>query len=269
MKTRRDIETVLTGWLNKVAGDWADEAIKTIASRAFVYAFPKADNTTDAVVFGLDLEGRRLLVRLIKRGTPTEPYFDHWALPGGFLNMDEPLEECARRELREETGIELAYMEQLYTFGKPDRDPRGRVIAVAYWGIVRPDQVEEIGGLDDASDSRWFDVADLPTLAFDHGDIIAHALQRLRGKLRWQPVGIWLLPEEFTLAELRGVYEIILGRPVDPGSFRRKIKPHQARGVLVDLQRARKASVGRPAALYRFDEAAYNQLTQDGLEFEV
>lgn len=235
----------------------------------YTYKFPKADNTTDAVVFGLDLAARKLKVLLILRGREGEPFYGCWALPGGFLNMDESLDRCVRRELQEETGLDLAYLEQLYTFGRPDRDPRGRVISVAYWGIVRPDQVT-VKGQDDAKEARWFDVDRLPELAFDHAEILDMAVKRLRGKLRWCPVGVWLLPEEFTLSELRTVYEVILGKEIDKGNFRRKVLAHtQVGGCLASTGAHRQQAAGRPAAVYRFDADAYKRLVREGLDFEV
>lgn len=236
---------------------------------SYTYEYPKADNTTDAVVFGLDLETRRLMVLLIERGREGEPFFGCWALPGGFLDMGEDLDTCVKRELEEETGLRLSFMEQLYTFGRPDRDPRGRVISVAYWGIVRPDQVT-VQGMDDAKEARWFNVNDLPELAFDHDEILSLALKRLRGKLRWCPVGVWLLPKEFTMAELRTVYEIILGRTLDKGNFRRKILPHmKPDGCLPPTGQRRKQAAGRPAAIYSFNRDAYKALVREGLDFEV
>tara|TARA_Y100000310_G_scaffold279517_1_gene298668 strand:+ start:3732 stop:4445 length:714 start_codon:yes stop_codon:yes gene_type:complete len=236
---------------------------------SYEYESPKADNTTDAVVFGLDLTSRKLKVLLILRGREKEPFYGCWALPGGFLNMDEGLDRCVRRELEEETGLKLSFMEQLYTFGRPDRDPRGRVISVAYWGIVRPDQVE-VEGADDAKEAKWFNVDQLPELAFDHAEILDMALRRLRGKLRWCPVGVWLLPKEFTMAELRGVYEVILGRELDKGNFRRKVMGHmRPEGCLPPTGEKRRQAAGRPSTIYRFDRAAYKALVEVGLDFEV
>lgn len=231
----------------------------------YTYEYPKADNTTDAVVFGLDIENRSLKVLLIERGREKEPFYGSWALPGGFIRMDEDLDTSVKRELEEETGLQLAYLEQLATFGKPGRDPRGRVISVAYWAIVRPDQVT-VEGRDDAKQAKWFDVADLPSLAFDHKDILDLALQRLRGKLSWCPVGVWLLPEQFTLSELRTVYEIILGREIDRGNFRKKM--HGYLGGLLPSVGQRRLSSGRPAAIYTFDPKAYADLVQKGHYFE-
>ena len=233
---------------------------------AYTYDFPKADLTTDAVVFGLDLDAGRLQVLLVERGV--EPFRGAWALPGGFIRQDEDLEACVRRELHEETGVEVAWLEQLYTFGAVARDPRGRVVTVAYWGIVRPDQVR-LRAATDAAAAAFHDAEVLPPLAFDHADIVASALQRLRGKLRWQPVGLWLLDEVFTLVELERVYAILLGQPMDRGNFRKKIRPQVEAGVLVPTGQQRKPPAGRPAALYRFDEAAWQRREAEGAAFEV
>lgn len=221
---------------------------------------------TDAVVFGLDLEAGRLHVLLIERGI--EPFKGRWALPGGFVR-DEDLDACVRRELAEETGVELVWLEQLYTFGAPARDPRGRVVTVAYWGIVRPEQVR-LEATTDARRAAFHPVEALPALAFDHEQIVAAALQRLRSKLHWQPVGVWLLPEQFTLVELERVYEVLSGAPVDRGNFRKKIRPYVERGVIAATGTERKAaSAGRPAALYRFDRGAWAAMVEAGADFEV
>ena len=235
-----------------------------LMDHAHVYEFPKVDHTTDAVVFALDIEERTLKVLLIRRGREGEPFYDHWALPGGFINENEPLRETAMRELLEETGVALSYMEQLATFSDPGRDPRGPVISTAYMGLVRPKDVT-VKADDDASDARWFDVGDLPDMAFDHNKILAEGLKRLRSKLRWQPVGLGLLDEEFTLTDLQTVYEIILGHQLHKASFRRKVEKLE---VLIDTGKTRKAG-HRPAKVYRFDTPAYLQLEGQGIEFEV
>lgn len=236
---------------------------------SFTYEWPRPAVTTDAAIFGLDPAGGRLQVLLVERAQ--EPGQGSWALPGGYLNASGPqadptLEACARRELREETGLEPEYLEQLYTFGDAGRDPRGRVVTVVYWGLVRPGQVR---GADDARQAAWFDVERPPDLAFDHTRVLALALRRLRSKLRWQPVGVWLLPEQFTLGELRRVYEAILGHAVHAGSFRRKIAQQVAREVLVGLDELRQPPAGRPAQLYRYDPVAYGRLREEGLDFEA
>ncbi|MEM7244731.1 MAG: NUDIX domain-containing protein [Acidobacteriota bacterium] len=230
----------------------------------FVYRWPKADITVDCVVFGLEEQEDGPRVLLVRRGKPDEPFHGRWALPGGFIEMDESLEESARRELESETGVSLSYLEQLYTFGTPGRDPRGRVVTIAYLALVRPNDVE-LAAADDADDARWFAVDALPELAFDHDAIIELARRRLRSKLRWQPVGFGLLPERFTLSELQRVYEVILGHELDKRNFRRKVLGFE---VLVDTGEWQR-EVGRPAKLYHFDERKYRTLLERGVDFEV
>ena len=232
---------------------------------SYTYKYPKADNTTDAVVLGLDVQEGTLKVLLIRRGREGEPFFGSWALPGGFLEMTEDLGTCVRRELEEETGVKLSYLEQLYTFGRPDRDPRGRVIATAYLALVKPQNVTVVAA-DDAAEARWFPIYELPPLAFDHDEIVQKALERLRSKVRWQPVGLELLPEEFTLTDLQQVYEIILGCLLDKRNFRRKML---ALGVLLPTGIFRKEGQHRPAMVFRFDRAAYLRLQERGVDFEV
>ncbi|HIC89997.1 MAG TPA: NUDIX hydrolase [Anaerolineae bacterium] len=203
--------------------------------------------TVDVVVF--TFHGQDLHVLLIKR--KHWPFAGMWAIPGGFIRMDESLEEAARRELEEETGVRGVYLEQLYTFGDPDRDPRTRVITVAYLAIVSADEVQVHAG-DDAADARWFSVYNLPPLAFDHERIVKYALQRLRWKLEYTALGFLLLPEEFTLSELQNVYERILNQKLDKRNFRRKIL---LADVLEETGRYSEGP-GRPAKLYRFTAAA-------------
>ena len=235
-----------------------------VLKKGNAYEFPKADNTADAVVFGIDLEENALKVLLIERGREGEPYFGYWALPGGFINMGESLDVTAPRELLEETGVSLSYMEQLYTFSAPGRDPRGRVIATAYLGLVRP-QAVTLKAADDAVNARWYAVTQLPRLGFDHRKIIRVGLRRLRSKVRWQPVGIDLLPEEFTLTQLQQVYEVVLQRELDKRTFRKKVLRF---GVLIETGRT-KRNGHRPAKLYRFDREAYQKLVAEGMDFEV
>ena len=168
--------------------------------------------TVDVVIFTVQEGDLRVL--LVRRGI--EPYEGHWAIPGGFVLGQESLEDAARRELEEETGVRDVYLEQLYTFGDPERDARGRVITVAYFALIAPDQ--EIHGGSDAAEARWHSMGALPPLAFDHSSILAYAVERLRNKLEYTTVGFQLLPETFTLGELQAVYEAILGRPLDKKS---------------------------------------------------
>lgn len=183
-----------------------------------------------------------LLVR--RRG---EPHRGAWALPGGFVEDEESLDAAATRELREETGVSDVYLEQLYTFGDPRRDPRGRVISVAYFALLR--QPAALVAADDVDDARWFSVDALPALAFDHAEILEYARQRLRYKIEYTNVVYSLLPETFTLTELQQVYERILGRVLDKRNFRKKI---HSLDLVEQTGDARREGAHRPAMLYRF-----------------
>jgi len=185
-----------------------------------------------------------LQVLLIERGVP--PYLGQWALPGGFVLDRETLEEAARRELEEETGLKDVYLEQLYTFGDPDRDPRGRTIAVAYYALTPP---AEPRASTDAANAAWHPAARTPKLAFDHAGILKTGLRRLRAKLGYSTVGFELLPKQFTLSELQRLYEAILERPLDKRNFRKKIL---SLGLLRPEGRKRAAAAHRPAQLYSF-----------------
>jgi 8-oxo-dGTP diphosphatase len=209
--------------------------------------YPRPSVTVDVIIFTLS-EGD-LHVLLIQRGHP--PFKGMWAIPGGFVGIDESIESAAIRELEEETGVRDVYLEQLYTFGDIDRDPRGRVITVAYFALVPADAVQPHAG-QDASDARWWSVYDLPSLAFDHADILSYALQRLRYKLEYTAVGFELLPITFTLSELQSAYEIILGEALDKRNFRRKI----LNADVIEETGEYRAGEGRPAKLYRFRDDA-------------
>lgn len=225
------------------------------------YEHPRPALTVDCVVFGVDDDELRVL--LIQRDI--EPFAGDWALPGGFVQMDESLDEAARRELREETGIGPVYLEQLYTFGGIDRDPRGRVVSVAYYALVKLSD-HRVQAATDARDARWFPVWDTPTLAFDHERVLSVALERLRGKVRYQPIGFELLPAKFTLTQLQRVYEVILERELDKRNFRKKIL---AMGILVELDEVQQDVAHRAARLYRFDERAYRKLVKGGFDFQL
>ena len=205
--------------------------------------YPRPSVTADIIIFTLGPADLQVL--LINRKIP--PFQGMWAIPGGFVRIGESLEEAARRELEEETGVRDVYLEQLYTFGAPDRDPRGRVITVAYYALVPAATIEPRAG-DDAADARRWSAYAPPPLAFDHADILAYALQRLRYKLEYSAVGFELLSEQFTLSDLQNAYEIILGEKLDKRNFRRKIL---AADVIEETGRTRTGE-GRPARLYRF-----------------
>lgn len=204
--------------------------------------FPKPSVTVDVVI--ITLRGEELQVLLVKRDLA--PYKGRWAVPGGFVHLDESLETAARRELCEETGVIDVYLEQLYTFGDPERDPRGRVISVAYIALVPAPLAVEAGS--DAREARWWPLHALPALAFDHEKIVQLALTRLRYKIEYSAVGFRLLPACFTLSELQRAYEIILGEPLDKRNFRRRIMEAQ----VIEPTEDRRTGEGRPARLYRF-----------------
>jgi len=208
--------------------------------------------TVDVVIFSL--RDSDLKVLLIRRAAP--PFKGKWAIPGGYVHPDEALDEAAQRELEEETGLPDVYLEQLYTFGAPKRDPRGRVITVAYFALVSDDVTLRAG--DDAAEAAWHSVYDLPDLAFDHDEILSYALQRLRYKLEYTAVGFELLPNEFTLTELQTAYEIVLGEKLDKRNFRRRILEA---GILAETSKYREGEgQGRPAQLYRYKKNAVTEV---------
>jgi len=200
--------------------------------------------TVDIVLF--TIRERQLHVLLIRR--LAKPFENRYALPGGFVVEHESVDAAAVRELREETGVNDVYLEQLYTFGDPKRDPRGRVITVAYYALVPPTQALQAGT--DAADAAWFPIADLPPLAFDHRKIVEYAHQRLRNKLDYTSVGFELLPDKFTLPELQRVHEAILGRELDKRNFRRRIVQQGIVRSLKEWQHTGR----KPAQLYRFSQ---------------
>ena len=225
------------------------------------YDHPRAALTVDAVVFGVDDEGLKVL--LIQRDQ--EPFRGRWALPGGFVRVEEELEEAVRRELREETGLDRVHLEQLCTIGTVGRDPRERVVTVAYYALVRLSD-HRVQAATDACDAAWFAIEDLPRLAFDHDAIVVRAVERLRGRVRWQPMGFELLPAKFSLGALQRLYEIVLDRPLDKRNFRKKAL---ALGILQDLNEVQRDVAHRAARLYRFDERAYRRRQREGFSFEL
>ncbi|MCC9609229.1 NUDIX hydrolase [Blastopirellula sp. JC732] len=228
---------------------------------AFVYEYARPSVTVDCVIFGLDDDGLKIL--LIQRDA--EPFEGGWALPGGFVEMGESLDQAAMRELQEETGVHEVFLEQLYTFGEVNRDPRTRVITVAYYALVNLKD-HKVEAATDARAAAWFELDDLPTLAFDHDKILQMAQERLQGKVRYQPIGFELLPEKFSLRQLQRMYEIVLGRSLDKRNFRKKAL---SLGVLEDLNEVERDVSHRAARLYRFDREKYQQLVKDGFNFEL
>jgi len=215
----------------------------------------------DCVVFGLD-ESSTVRVLLIKRAYP--PFEGKWAIPGGFVRENESLDDAARRELQEETDVKDVFIEQLYTFGQPHRDPRGRVISVAYYALVNLHE-HPATAASDASDAQWFDINELPPLAFDHAEVMDTAINRLDAKVRYQPIGFELLPDKFTLSQLQKLYETIIGQSLNRRNFRSKILKM---GILEQLEK-QKDVPHRPAYLYRFNPQKYEELTKNGFEFAI
>ena len=227
---------------------------------AFEYEYARPALAVDCVVFGLDAD---LKVLLIERGL--DPFKGSWALPGGFVEMNESLDEAARRELEEETSLKNIFLEQLYTFSAPDRDPRDRVVSAAYYALVRLSD-HRLQAATDAKDARWFDVSELPALAFDHAEILQMAKERLQGKVRYQPIGFELLPKKFTLRQLQQLYEVVLERELDKRNFRKKILSME---ILKELDETESGVAHRAARLYRFDKTNYQKLDRQGFNFEV
>ncbi|MBR1517678.1 MAG: NUDIX hydrolase [Bacteroidales bacterium] len=178
----------------------------------YSYRYPRPGVTTDCVIFGFD--GTRMQVLLIERGN--DPYKGCWALPGGFLNIDEPAEDGARRELQEETGLTVDLLHQFHTFSHPDRDPRGRTISIAYYGLIR---LQPVCGGDDAARAQWFSMEQLPPLAFDHDEMLQRALMALRQQSLLQPVVRGVIDEPFAIDTLLTLYESILGTTLNSSAF--------------------------------------------------
>lgn len=228
---------------------------------SFTYKHARPAVTTDCVVFGLDDDDLKVL--LIQRGQ--EPFKDRWALPGGFAEIGESLDNTALRELEEETGLQDVFLEQLFAFSDPNRDPREHVITIAYYALVNLAD-HKVNAATDARDATWFGIDDVPGLAFDHDNILRVAYERLRGKIIYRPICFELLPDKFTLRMLQKVYEIVLRRDLDKRNFRKKIL---SMGILEKLGEKETAVGHRPARLYRFNRDEYASRVNQGFRFEL
>ena len=206
------------------------------------YKYPHPSVTTDCVVFGYD--GLRLNVLLIERGA--DPFKGHWAFPGGFLNIDESAQQGAKRELFEETGLRDAHIHQFHTFSAVNRDPRERVISIAYYALVR---ISEVKGGDDAAKAQWFPLDSVPPLAFDHEMMLRMAIKELRCQIHFEPIGLELLPEKFTMTQLRHIYEAILNKKCNHRHFSTEMLKT---GLLTQLNET-KAANNKTTSLYRFN----------------
>ncbi len=222
----------------------------------------RIDLTVDAVVFGYD-PSDGISVLLIKR--KYEPFKGEWAIPGGFVANDESLELAVERELKEETGIQVNYLEQLYTFGEPFRDPRKRVVTVAYYGLVKSSAFT-IHASSDAEDAQWFNIASLPKLAFDHVEILNMAFARLRSKISYEPIGFELLDEKFPFSELHKLYETLYGTAIDRRNFKKKFLKL---GILKEHSEKNSVGRGRPGIIYSFDQKQYFKLKKQGIVFAI
>jgi len=217
--------------------------------------------SVDAIVFGYE-EGKIYLL-LIKR--KFEPFINKWALPGGFVLEEESLESAVERELFEEAGVKIDYLEQLYTFGDPKRDPRGRIVTVAYFGLVKPNTFK-ISASTDASEVSWFQINELPDLSFDHSRIIDLATKRLKSKITYEPIGFELLDRKFTFSDLEKLYVTLLGKEIDRRNFRKKIL---SLNILDELDEKVSRGSGRPASLFKFNKERYFKLKEKGIIFEI
>lgn len=210
------------------------------------------------MIFGFD--GSELQVLLIERGI--EPFKGKWAFPGGFLNMDETAGEGALRELKEETGLENAYIEQFNTYSDPGRDPRERVITIAHYALVR---IQEVKGGDDAAKAQWFPIDEVPQLAFDHDKILRDAMRKLRERIHFEPIGFELLPEKFTMRDLQILYESILGVKFDRRNFAKKMMHYE---LLNQLDETVRPTAKRDALLYSFNKENYELFKKKGFQLE-
>ena len=218
----------------------------------------------DAIVFGYSKE-QGVSILLIKR--KYHPFKGDWAIPGGFVLDGESLEEAVERELLEETGIKINYLEQLYTFGKPNRDPRQRIVSVAYFGLVKSTQFEKLNASTDAEEAQWFNIKNLPKLAFDHTNILTIAIERIRNKIKYQPIGFELLDKKFPFSDLEHLYAILLDREIDRRNFKKKI---QKLGILEELnEKVKSSGAGRPGNLFQFNKKRYQELLKNGMHFEI
>lgn len=216
----------------------------------------------DAVVFGY--QKSKLYVLLIQQKFGSQN--DYWALPGGLVQEDETLIEAVKRELKEETNVAVNYLEQLYTFGDDiSRDPRNRVISVAYFALVDPSKLTLIANTD-ADHVSWVEIDKIPNLAFDHNEIIQMGMQRLKSKVTYQPVGFDLLPNKFLFSQLENLYTTIISKEIDRRNFRKKMMSF---GFIIETEEYAIKKTGRPAKLYAFNTTEYKRLEKEGIHFEI
>lgn len=226
---------------------------------SYTYQYPHPALTTDSVIFGFD--GKNLNVLLIKRGI--EPFKDQWALPGGFIHIDETVEECALRELKEETHVSNIYIEQFGIFSDINRDPRERVISIGFLALVAKKDFQVIGG-DDAKEAKWYKIDQIPQMAFDHEEIFKKALTALKRKIHFEPIGFKLLDEKFTMSQLQNLYECILQTTFDRRNFYKKMLSLE----ILNAETRPKNAPRRQATIYTFNQEKYNELKSSGFKLE-
>ncbi len=222
--------------------------------KKYCYDFPRPAVTTDCIIFGFS-EGE-LRVLLIKRNL--DPFKGRWAFPGGFLEMEENADEGARRELLEETGIRDCFIEQLHTFTRVDRDPRGRTISIVYYAMTRQSDLKPEAG-DDAGEVQWFSIKEVPPLAFDHDQVLSIALDRIHDRFSKKITGFEMLPEKFTLPEMQKLYESVLRKKLDRRNFRKRML---GSGILNVLEIKEKGKPHRGAVFYSLNKARYKEYTE-------
>lgn len=215
---------------------------------------------TDCIIFGFD-EGK---IRLLIFKRRVEPNKNHWSLIGSFVKLDEDVNEAAQRVLKEITGLDNIFMEELRTYGAADRDPGYRCISIAQYALIRINDYDR--ELVDKHGAHWYDIDKIPDLVLDHNQMVADALERLKQKARYQPIGFELLPEKFTIPQLQQLYEAIYQKELDARNFRKKVLSHN---VLIKLDQKDKTTSRRGAFLYKFDHKTYKKLLKSGYDFEI
>lgn len=220
----------------------------------YIYKYPHPSVTTDCVIFGFD--GLQLRVLLIER--KNDPYKGYWAFPGGFLNEDESAETGALRELEEETGMKSAYIKQFHTFSSPNRDPRERVLTIAFYALVN---IVEVTANDDAANARWFALDEVPSLAFDHDTILNMAITEMRKQMYFEPIGLDLLPNKFSIDELHRLFEAVLGKNIDKGILFEHIKQLD---LLIPANESSPNNIEDKMQLFTLGHDKYQELKENG-----
>lgn len=228
----------------------------------FYKKYPKLQVAIDSIIFGFNENERELKLLILKR--KFEPARGNWSLMGGFVKKEESLDSAAKRIVRKLTGLDNVYMEQLYAFGEPTRDPGGRIISVAYFSLIKINDYDK--NLVKQHDACWILLSEIPELIFDHSEMVEKALRKLRIRARTQPIGFELLPEKFTIPQLQSLYEAIYQTPFDKRNFRRKLLSME---LLEKLDEKEKETSKKGAYYYRFKKQKYEELLQKGFNFEI